>query len=87
MTFSYYDITAGSTLHEHHHENEEVWHVVDGVLAVTVDGEELEASAGCAVVVGGDRLHSARAVTDCRVIVTDNPVRPSLPGGISAPSF
>jgi len=87
MTFSHYEIAAGASLHEHHHENEEVWHVIDGTLVLTVDGVDLEASAGCAVVVPGDHLHGARAVTDCKVIVADSPVRPSLPGGITAPSF
>src|SRR6188768_2161394 len=87
MTFSHYEIAVSASLQEQERDNREVWHVVDGTLVVTVDGVDLEASAGCAVVVPGDHLHAARAVTDCRVIVADSPVRPSLPGGITAPSF
>ena len=39
MTFGYYTVTAGSTIHEHSHENDEVWNVIEGELEVTVDGE------------------------------------------------
>ncbi len=81
MTFAYWDITADATpLHEHHHPNEEVWHVVEGRLAITVDGTELIAGAGCAVMIPPDSPHSARALSDVRTIVVDYPLRTQLPG-------
>src|ERR1700751_993273 len=36
MTFAHWDFDAGSTIHEHFHEQEEVWHVVAGELEVTI---------------------------------------------------
>jgi unsaturated pyranuronate lyase len=36
MTFAYYTIAAGSSVHRHHHPNDEVWHVVEGELEVTL---------------------------------------------------
>jgi mannose-6-phosphate isomerase-like protein (cupin superfamily) len=88
MTFSHYDIAAdAAALHEHHHEQEEVWHVVDGRLALTIDGTEHVIDAGGAAVVPPNTPHSARALGGCRAIVVDFPLRPSLPGGHTAPSY
>lgn len=76
MTFAYYDLdTDAVPLHEHHHPEEEVWHVVEGALAITVDGVEHIAPAGTAVVVPANTPHSARAVGPCRAIVVDTPRR------------
>jgi mannose-6-phosphate isomerase-like protein (cupin superfamily) len=81
MTFCYYDIAADATpLHEHHHEQEEVWHVTEGRLALTVDGEERVLGAGDVAVVPANHRHSARAVTACRAIVVDFPLRESIRG-------
>jgi len=81
MTFAYWDIAAAATpLHEHHHPNEEVWHVVEGTLAITVDGTEHVAGPGCAAIIPPDTPHSARALSDVRAIVVDHPLRLQLPG-------
>jgi mannose-6-phosphate isomerase-like protein (cupin superfamily) len=76
MTFAYYEIAADAVpLHEHHHPQEEVWNVIEGSLAVTIDGEEQIAGPGCAAVIPPDTLHSARALSACRAIVVDYPLR------------
>ncbi len=80
MTFSYYDIMAGSDVHQHHHPQEEVWHIVSGQLEVTLDGEVRVLGPGEVAVVPSDVEHSARAVTDCRAIVVDHPTRDSVGG-------
>jgi mannose-6-phosphate isomerase-like protein (cupin superfamily) len=81
MTFAHYDIAAGAApLHEHQHEQEEVWHVVDGEVALTVAGEEAVLSAGCVAVVPPRALHSVRPIGACRVVIADYPLRPDLPG-------
>jgi mannose-6-phosphate isomerase-like protein (cupin superfamily) len=81
MTFAYWDIAADATpLHEHHHPNEEVWHIVEGTLAITVDGTEHVAGPGCAAIVPPDTPHAARALSAARVIVVDYPLRMQLPG-------
>jgi quercetin dioxygenase-like cupin family protein len=82
MTFAYYEIAADAEpLHEHHHPQEEVWHVLDGKLAVTIDGEEHIAAPGCAAIVPPNTPHSARALTACKAIVVDTPLREQV-GGI-----
>jgi quercetin dioxygenase-like cupin family protein len=80
MTFGYYEIEAGATLHEHSHDNEEVWHVLAGELEMRVDGDRRVLGPGCAAVVLAGHLHSARAVTDCRAIVVDQPRREQIGG-------
>jgi mannose-6-phosphate isomerase-like protein (cupin superfamily) len=76
MTFAYYEIAADAVpLHEHHHPQEEVWNVIEGNLAVTVDGEEQVAGPGCAAVIPPDTRHSARALGAVRAIVVDYPIR------------
>lgn len=32
MTFGYYSVSAGASIHEHSHANEEVWHVLEATL-------------------------------------------------------
>jgi len=58
MTFAYYEIAADAVpLHEHHHPQEEVWNVIEGKLAVTIDG--VEQVAGPRVRGGGPARHPA----------------------------
>lgn len=80
MTFSYYEIEAGADVHRHHHPQEEVFHVLDGELEVSIGDETRTVRPGEAAVVPSEVEHSARAVTDCRVIVADSPTRDSVGG-------
>ena len=34
MTFGYYAVAAGASIHEHEHPNEEVWHVIESSFRV-----------------------------------------------------
>jgi len=64
MTFALYDIAAGAApLHEHQHEQEEVWHIVEG--------EEQVLGAGCIAVVPPDTPHSVRPLGACRAVTAD----------------
>ncbi len=81
MTFAHYEIAAGAApLHEHQHEQEEVWHIVQGEVALCIDGEEQVLTAGCVAVVPPDTPHAVRPLGACRAIIADYPLRPSLPG-------
>jgi mannose-6-phosphate isomerase-like protein (cupin superfamily) len=81
MTFAHWDIADGAAdLHEHHHEQEEVWNVVAGEIVLAVDGVEHTLRDGDAVVVPSDTPHAARPRGAARVIVADYPLRPNLPG-------
>ena len=64
MTFAHYDIAAGAApLHEHQHEQEEVWHIIEG--------EERVLGAGCIAVVPPDTPHSVRPLGACRAVTAD----------------
>ncbi len=75
MSFAYYDIDEGASIHEHAHPEEEVWHVVEGTLRFTLDGEEHVLGPGAAAVVPSNVPHSVRAVTEARVIIANHPAR------------
>ena len=82
MTFGYYEVVAGASIHAHAHENEEVWHVLEGKLEVTIGGETRIAGPGSVAVIPPGTVHAVRARTDGRAIVVDQPVRSSI-GGVS----
>lgn len=80
MTFAYYTLEAGATLHAHAHANEEVWHVIEGAVDLMVDGEHCTAQAGEAVVIPPYTEHAVIATGGCRVIIVDDPVRHEVAG-------
>jgi quercetin dioxygenase-like cupin family protein len=80
MTFAYYDIDAGASLHEHSHSNEEVWNVVAGELEISIGGELFRAAAGSAALVPPNTAHSVRALAASSVIVVDAPLRAQVGG-------
>jgi|SRR5215471_10527467 len=81
MTFAYYQVDADAVpIHEHHHPEEEVWHVVEGRLAITIDGEERVLGPGAAAVVPSNTPHRARALEASRAIVVDHPTRDRVGG-------
>jgi quercetin dioxygenase-like cupin family protein len=80
MTFAHYEFDAGSTIHEHHHEQEEVWNVIEGELEVTIDGAAQVARPGVAAIVPANTRHSVRALTDGRAIIVDYPLRADFGG-------
>ena len=80
MTFGYYDTVKGADLHEHSHPNEEIWHVIEGELEVTIGGEVQTAGPGCVAMVPPDTLHSVKVLSAGRVIVVDHPRRESIGG-------
>ena len=75
MTFAHYEFDSGSTIHAHHHAQEEVWNVVEGELEVTIDGVAQVARPGVVAIVPPNTLHSVRALTDGRAIIVDHPLR------------
>jgi quercetin dioxygenase-like cupin family protein len=80
MTFAYYAIAEEATVHRHEHEAEEVWHVLEGELEFTLGESTRVLRPGQAVVVPSGDRHSVRALTHCRALVVDHPVRASVGG-------
>src|ERR1700737_4949080 len=69
MTFAYYTIAAGASVHPHEHPQEEVWHVIEGELEISLGGAEKVVRAGEAVIVPAGETHSVRTREACRVIL------------------
>jgi mannose-6-phosphate isomerase-like protein (cupin superfamily) len=81
MTFAHYEIAGDApALHEHHHEQEEVWNVIDGEVVISIAGEDRTLRGGDVAIIPPDTPHAAHAVTACRVVIADFPRRESLPG-------
>jgi mannose-6-phosphate isomerase-like protein (cupin superfamily) len=78
MTFADYEFTAGSTIHEHFHPEEEVYEVIAGELEMAVDGVTDIVRPGIVAIVPSNARHSVRALTDGRVIIVDHPTRPEF---------
>ena len=75
MTISYWEITEGSELPEHHHPHEQTTHVIQGKLKLTVDGETRVLTFGEVATIPPNAIHSGKALTDCIVIDVFSPVR------------
>ena len=78
MTFADWRFVAGAEIHEHGHQQEEVWQVLEGELAVTIDGVTAIAGPGMAAIVPAHTRHSVVARTDGRALVADHPSRPGF---------
>jgi quercetin dioxygenase-like cupin family protein len=78
MTFAHYDFASGSSIHEHHHSQEEVYEVIEGELEVTIDGVTQIAKPGIVAIVPPNAKHSVRALTKGRAIIVDTPLRPEF---------
>jgi quercetin dioxygenase-like cupin family protein len=75
MTFAYYLIDAGSSLHAHSHPQEEVWHVLEGQLEITIEGKISLAGSGTVAIVPPNASHAVRALIESAAIVVDHPRR------------
>ena len=61
MSFEYYDVDEGTSIHEHIHVEEEVWHVVEGALEITLNRQRSLVSSGNAAIVPSNTKHSVVA--------------------------
>ena len=78
MTFAHWDFAAGAEIHPHDHEQEEVWHILDGQLQVTIGDETVIAGPGMVAVIPAHTRHAVKALTAGKSIVVDHPIRPGF---------
>ena len=78
MTFGHYHFDSGASIHEHSHQQEEVWNIIEGELEVTIDGVGRIASAGMVAIVPSNTRHSVKALSSGRAFVVDTPRRPEF---------
>jgi quercetin dioxygenase-like cupin family protein len=74
-TFIWWEFDSDADIHRHHHEQEEVWQVIDGELEVTVDGTTQRCGPGTAAIIPPNTPHSVRVLKAGRAIVVDHPLR------------
>ena len=78
MTFAHYEFKRAAKIHEHKHEQEEVYTVIEGELKLTVNGVTKIVKPGVVAIVPGGARHSVKALTDGRAIIVDYPLRPEF---------
>jgi quercetin dioxygenase-like cupin family protein len=81
MTFAHYEFDAGSSIHEHSHPQEEVYHIIEGELELTIGGVTQRSGPGSVGIVPPNTPHAVKAISSGKVIVVDYPLRalPSHP--------
>jgi len=75
MTFALWDIDAGASLPEHAHPHEQVVHLLEGELSLTVAGINKVMKTGSVAVIPSNARHFGKAVTVCRVLDVFYPLR------------
>ena len=84
MSFALWTIRAGSVLPEHSHVHEQVVHMIEGDFEIVIDGEARRLGPGMVAVIPSNARHSARALTDCRILDAFQPVREDYRNGLNA---
>lgn len=74
-TLGYVEIKQGAVLKEHQHVHEQITYIIEGQLDMIIGGTPCSLTAGMCYVIPSNTPHSAKAVTDCKVIDAFSPVR------------
>lgn len=74
-TLAFWEVEKGSTVPEHKHVHEQITYLAQGDLEMTIGGEKYHFTAGSVHVIPSNTLHSAFAITDCKIIDSFAPAR------------
>ena len=75
LTFAHVTLQTGAVLPEHNHIHEQWTHVIEGELLFNINGEENLLTPGMTAFMPSNIPHSAKAITECKVIDCFLPVR------------
>jgi len=75
MTYSYWEIEAGSILPLHAHPHEQISKVLEGQLELTIASKTEIMKAGMLAVIPSNVPHTGKALSDCVVMDVFSPVR------------
>lgn len=75
MSMSFFEISKDAVLPEHDHMHEQTSYVQEGKFEFTVDGITKIISAGDYINIAPNTPHSAKALTDCKIIDVFVPCR------------
>jgi quercetin dioxygenase-like cupin family protein len=74
-TIGFVDIDKGAILPAHSHIHEQTTQITEGQLEMTIDGVTQILELGIITLIPSNIVHSARALTDCKVVDIFSPVR------------
>ncbi len=74
-TLGYVELKKDSIVPLHQHPQEQITYILEGELEMLINEEVCLLTAGMVHVIPSNVLHSAVAVTDCKVIDAFSPVR------------
>jgi quercetin dioxygenase-like cupin family protein len=75
ITFAYVTLEKDADVLEHSHVHEQWTHVIEGEMQFEIAGEKKLLKPGMAAFIPSNAVHSAKAITKCRVIDCFLPVR------------
>ncbi|HEV3045653.1 MAG TPA: cupin domain-containing protein [Roseiarcus sp.] len=75
MSFVHWTMEAGAPFPRHAHPHEQVVHLFEGELEVTVEGVTTVLKPGMVAVIPPDAIHHGRALTECRLLDVFHPRR------------
>ncbi len=75
MTIAEWYFEPNTPLPEHSHPHEQIVNVISGELELTIEKKKYNLKPGSKVIIPGDKVHSAKAITECHVIDVFHPVR------------
>ena len=75
LTVAYWEIKAGSSVPLHQHVHEMMVNVMEGKLELTVANETRILEPGMVAVIPSNVPHTAKGITDCKIIDVFHPVR------------
>ena len=75
ITVAFNELKAGAEVPAHRHIHETIDYVQEGTLQVTIGDETVQLPAGSVARVPSNIWHSAKAISDCRVINFFYPMR------------
>ena len=73
--FGYITIVKDAIVPEHQHHHEQWTHLIEGGLEFTINGEIQILLPGMAAYIPSNIPHSAKAITECKIIDCFLPVR------------
>ena len=80
MTVVYWRLLAGTTVPRHSHPAEQITHLLDGEMDLTIGDEVHQLTSGKIVRIQSDIPHSVITSTECKIIDTFAPARSDLDG-------
>ncbi len=75
MTFAFWRVEKGASIHEHQHIHEQVVNMHEGEFELVVNGQAQICKPGDVFVIPSNVPHSGVALTECRILDVFQPVR------------